>query len=210
MGGITAVESRFVRPVFRPDFLEAAAGRGAARHPWHLRAEYNLAAFDANVLWRDDRIAAAHGIASVAPFMDHRLLEFVAALPPRLYETLFWKKRILREALAPDLPEEIRWRPKIPFYAGVDGRFTARLLLDTLEADGRALIREAFGDAEGTGDHPVLAPGLVAGLIAEATGDPEAKAVEPLLQLVNLALLEEAIEFGVLRLDGGARAEPRD
>jgi asparagine synthase (glutamine-hydrolysing) len=180
------VESWLGRPIFSRSFLARTSARPLPAHPWHRRFEYCLEGFASNVGWRDDRIAAANGMASEAPFMDHRLLEVIARIPPRAYPSLFWKKRMLREAMAPELPEAVRWRRKIPFYCGVDVRYTSRMLLDVLLAEGGALLREAFGE----GEHAVLAPGVVEGLLEESRRDPECSAVEALLLLTNLGLLE--------------------
>jgi hypothetical protein len=105
-----------------------------------------------------------------------------------MYSKLFWKKAILRDGLAADVPERFRWQKKIPFFCGVDARFTTRMLMDLVLADGQALVHEALGDPD---KHHVLAPGLVKALIADGERDPGANIVEDLLMLINLGLLEQ-------------------
>lgn len=62
-------------------------------------------------LERYDRIAAAHSIEALHPFMDKRLVEYCLGLPweQKVYEG--WTKYILRRATRGLLPEAVRWRP---------------------------------------------------------------------------------------------------
>jgi asparagine synthase (glutamine-hydrolysing) len=74
-------------------------------------------------LWRDhshavlpfllhfgDAISMAHSVESRVPFLDHRLVEFVFALPPGDKIQGGTTKAVLRRALAGDVPPEIRAR----------------------------------------------------------------------------------------------------
>jgi asparagine synthase (glutamine-hydrolysing) len=54
------------------------------------------------------------------PFLDHRLVEFAAALPARLKLRGFRTKWILREAVKGLLPREILNRPKMGFPVPFD------------------------------------------------------------------------------------------
>jgi asparagine synthase (glutamine-hydrolysing) len=197
------VEAWMGRPVFSREFLAASSGRPLPAHPWHRRMEYMLDACDLEVLWRDDRLAAGCGLVSDAPFLDHRLLEYVAHIPPRAYGSMFLRKRMLREAMRGIVPEPLRTARKIPFFAGVDARYTNRLLYDMLMADDRALVREALGD----GAHPVLTPDLVDTILEECALDPQRCAATVLLQLVNLGLLENMARDAAVR-PGPASAIP--
>src|SRR5205085_3841853 len=47
--------------------------------------------------WHEDRTAAGNGVEARPPFLDHRIVELTAAIPPSLREQLLWDKRILRE-----------------------------------------------------------------------------------------------------------------
>jgi asparagine synthase (glutamine-hydrolysing) len=192
------VETWMGRTVFSRDFLARSSGRPQPRSTWERRAEYCLSSFEADVLWRDDRLAASLGLAAEAPFLDHRLLDYVTRIPPRAQPALFWRKRMLREAMVGIVPESLRNTPKIPFFGGVDSRFTARLIYNALMADDGALVREALGD----GNHPVLAPGLLDDILADMARDPQRGAVGPLLLLTNLGLLER------MARDAAARPGP--
>jgi asparagine synthase (glutamine-hydrolysing) len=193
-----AVDAWMGRTVFTRPFLASRSGRALPADPWHRRVAYVGPGLEQEVLWRDDRLAAGVGLASDAPFVDDELLDYVTRIPPRAYAPLFWKKHILREAMKGLVPDALRHAPKIPFFGGVDARYTSRLFYDLLVANDNALVRRALGD----GSHPVLADGLVDALLADCARDPRRGAATVLLQLVNLGLLEE------MARDAAARPGP--
>ncbi|MDZ4731591.1 MAG: asparagine synthase (glutamine-hydrolyzing) [Xanthomonadales bacterium] len=55
-------------------------------------------------LWHEDRSSSSQGIEARVPFLDHRLVELLAAVPPELHAGLFYDKRIVREQLAKVAP----------------------------------------------------------------------------------------------------------
>jgi len=59
----------------------------------------------------------AHGIEGRFPFLDHRLVEFAATLPPEMKLKGLVEKHILREATRDLLPETILRRTKQPYRA---------------------------------------------------------------------------------------------
>jgi asparagine synthase (glutamine-hydrolysing) len=64
-----------------------------------------------------DRVAMAHAIEGRFPFLDHRVVELGARLPPALKLKGLREKHVLREALGRYLPDEIAERPKQPYRA---------------------------------------------------------------------------------------------
>ncbi len=64
-----------------------------------------------------DRMAMAHGIEGRFPFLDHRLVEFAAKLPPEMKLKGLTEKHILREATKDLLPPTIGKRTKQPYRA---------------------------------------------------------------------------------------------
>jgi asparagine synthase (glutamine-hydrolysing) len=64
-----------------------------------------------------DRVAMAASIEGRYPFLDHRVLEFAARLPPRLKLDGLTEKVLLRNAMAQSLPSSIIRRTKQPFRA---------------------------------------------------------------------------------------------
>ncbi len=79
-------------------------------------------------LWHEDRTAAGNSIENRVPFLDHRLVEYIMKIPPQKYESLFWNKTILRQAMKHHLPSELSERPKGPFFYGEDVRYTQRMI----------------------------------------------------------------------------------
>jgi len=66
-------------------------------------------------LWHEDRSSASQGIEARVPFLDHRLVELLASVPPAFHEKLFWDKHIVREQLKRLLPDYPPDWPKVPF-----------------------------------------------------------------------------------------------
>lgn len=77
-----------------------------------------------------DRMAMAHGVEGRFPFLDHRLVEFAAGLPPEMKLRGLTEKHILREATKDILPPLISQRPKQPYRAPDSRSFTGAGALD--------------------------------------------------------------------------------
>lgn len=68
-----------------------------------------------------DRMAMAHSVEGRYPFLDHRVVEFAAKLPPRLKMKVLDQKHLLKQAAIGLIPERIRKRHKQP-YRAPDGK----------------------------------------------------------------------------------------
>ncbi len=64
-----------------------------------------------------DRVAMAHAVEGRFPFLDHRVVELGARLPPGLKLKGLREKHLLRRALGRHLPTTIVERPKQPYRA---------------------------------------------------------------------------------------------
>ena len=64
-----------------------------------------------------DRVAMAHAVEGRFPFLDHRVVELAASLPPGMKVKGLREKHVLRRALGPRIPAEIVERPKQPYRA---------------------------------------------------------------------------------------------
>jgi asparagine synthase (glutamine-hydrolysing) len=97
-----------------------------------------------DLLVKTDRLSMAHSLELRVPFLDQRVAEFAFGLPTALKVRGFAKKRLLRQALAPLLPDEVvRGRKQgfsIPLAAWLRGPLEpfAREILSTanLERQG--------------------------------------------------------------------------
>ncbi len=75
----------------------------------------DLKTYLVELLMKQDQMSMAASIESRVPFLDHRLVEFAAALPARMKLRGFKTKWILREAVRGILPAEILTRRKMGF-----------------------------------------------------------------------------------------------
>ncbi len=123
--GLTAYSLR--RELFAPDVLAhlsptANGGSGATEAAEPDLDDINgtsyleLSRYMRNVLLRDtDVMSMAHGLEVRVPFLDHRLVEFVAGLPGKLKRNGGAPKPLLTEAVADLLPGEVVHRKKMGF-----------------------------------------------------------------------------------------------
>jgi asparagine synthase (glutamine-hydrolysing) len=70
----------------------------AAEAPFRRVALHTLIRLQNYNLWHEDRTSASQGIEARVPFLDHRLVEFLLAIPAEYHRSLFLDKRIEREA----------------------------------------------------------------------------------------------------------------
>jgi asparagine synthase (glutamine-hydrolysing) len=64
-----------------------------------------------------DRVGMANAVEGRFPFLDHRLIELAARIPPRLKLKGLVEKHILRQSVKDMLPADIAMRPKQPYRA---------------------------------------------------------------------------------------------
>jgi asparagine synthase (glutamine-hydrolysing) len=72
-----------------------------------------------DILFKVDRMSMAHSLEVRTPFLDHRLVEFAASLPPEWKLSRLQGKKILRRYLSSRLPATILNRKKSGFNAPV-------------------------------------------------------------------------------------------
>jgi asparagine synthase (glutamine-hydrolysing) len=125
----------------------------------------DLKTYLVELLMKQDQMSMAASIESRVPFLDHRLVEFAARLPPRLKLRGFSTKWILRQAVREFLPPAVLSRPKmgfpVPFALWMKGPWqeVARdVLLDSRSrqrgvinpvAVNRLITAHASGEADG-------------------------------------------------------------
>ncbi len=88
-----------------------------------------------DILYKCDRVSMAHSLEVRPPFLDHRIVEFAASLPPRFKVRGTCLKWILRELMKDKLPPEVIRRRKegldIPVHEWLRGPLR-EMLLETL------------------------------------------------------------------------------
>jgi len=98
------------------------------------------------LLMKQDQMSMAASIESRVPFLDHKLVEFSAALPERMKLRGATTKHILRESMKGVLPQAILSRPKMGFPVPVGAWFRGafRGIIDEYVLSERALSRAIF------------------------------------------------------------------
>jgi asparagine synthase (glutamine-hydrolysing) len=130
-----------------------------------------------------DRMAMAHAVEGRYPFLDHRVVEFSAALPARLKIKVLDEKHLLKHAACGLIPESIRKRPKQPYRAPdgksflgpAGGYVDAMLSPDKVRQQGvfdprtvdALLVKFKSGRATSTGDNMALIGILSTGILLE-------------------------------------------
>src|SRR6185437_6805016 len=114
------------------DIVRAAVSEEElARDPVNQVSQMELVLYLRNTLLRDaDVCSMAHGLEVRVPLLDHRLVEYVAALPGRLKVGGIAPKRLLVRAMKDSLPPEIHTRRKqgflIPYAIWIRGALKQR------------------------------------------------------------------------------------
>ncbi len=93
-----------------------------------------------SLLRYEDRNSMAFSLEARVPFLDWRLVALGFRLPPELKLHDGWTKWVLREAMADDLPEKIRWRR--------DKKAFATPQAEWLHGPLRDWVREILGSRE--------------------------------------------------------------
>ncbi|MGC2657861.1 MAG: asparagine synthase (glutamine-hydrolyzing) [Bryobacteraceae bacterium] len=118
----------------------AISGDPLASHLWFDQSYY----LPDDILMKVDRMSMAHSIEVRPPFLDHRIVEFAASLPPNLKIDGARQKVVLKSLMAEKLPPSIVRRKKvgfdIPAHEWLRGPLRP-LLIETLSAAGAG-----FGD----------------------------------------------------------------
>jgi asparagine synthase (glutamine-hydrolysing) len=174
------------RNPFRRAFLSDLGGGPPYDHLFDYYRDAHRTSLQIYNLWHEDRTAAAHGIESRVPFLDHELVELTYAIPPEQHQEMFWDKAILRQAMEGLVPEPLRLRKKVPFFDGDDVRYTRRLLYRLLRADSDALVEEAIAGAPDAIDADAFRAA-----VREVESDPEYTAVDRLIEIANMGLLSQ-------------------
>ncbi len=98
------------------------------------------------LLMKQDQMSMAASIESRVPFLDHKLVEFAAALPVKMKLRGLATKYILRRAMRNRLPQEILTRKKMGFPVPVGSWFRGRFsgIIDEYVLGSRAKERAIF------------------------------------------------------------------
>jgi asparagine synthase (glutamine-hydrolysing) len=156
--------------------------------------------------WIEDRAASGSSVEGRAPFLDRELVELAVSVPAHLRRELLWDKNMLRAATRGIVPERLRTREKQPFFHGAHANHAFDIAIRMLKANNYEMVRTACADAKTV---PFTVDSAVR-FIERVERRPSHSAIDYLLRLVNLALLDQLASGCALgRFDAGV-ALPAD
>ena len=105
---------------------------------WHplSRAQYTeISLFLSNYLLssQGDRMAMANSIEGRYPYLDHRVIEFAAKVPPKFKMNGLTEKYLLKKSAEGKIPQELIDRPKQPYRAPISSCFFGDEPLDYVD-----------------------------------------------------------------------------
>jgi asparagine synthase (glutamine-hydrolysing) len=103
-----------------------------------------------DLLVKVDRATMAHGLEARSPLLDHRLVEFCAALPVEYKRRAGEAKYLLKAVMKDKLPASILRRPKMGFGVPIDEWFRGkcRTMVEDILLSSRSLHRGYFDPAK--------------------------------------------------------------
>jgi len=107
----------------------------APDHPLSMVQYLDLKTYLAgDILTKVDRASMAHALEVRVPLLDHKLVEWMATLPPNLKLHGREGKYLFKKALEPYLPSDILYRPKMGFAVPLSSWFRGPLKLRVQQA----------------------------------------------------------------------------
>src|SRR5690348_7755005 len=98
-----------------------------------------------------DIATMAYGLEARSPLLDHELMSWAATIPDSQKMAGGETKQLMKRALEPYLPNEIRYRPKMGFGVPIDRwlknelKEIARDCVDSPRARQRGIFRPSYG-----------------------------------------------------------------
>ncbi len=152
--GFAADEARAVYPALRDrpdglvDFAESVFARSGTAEPLHRMLYFDTRVYLVDdLLIKADKMTMAASLELRVPFLDHRLMELAASMPPEAKLDGATSKRVLRDVARTLLPEEILTRPKKGFPVPIE-----QWLAKELEGPVRETLLERGGPLDGLFD----------------------------------------------------------
>ena len=114
------VNSRYEKTLQDTDILP---GTSAAERKMKQMVNLNYRWFMQTLLDRKDRMSMYHSLEVRVPFCDHRIAEYLYAVPWEFKNFRGVEKGLLRHAMEGILPKEILWRKKSPYPKTHDPKY---------------------------------------------------------------------------------------
>ena len=123
------IRSRYERTCKESDILP---GTSPEERRMKEMVNLNTRWFMQTLLDRKDRMSMFSSLEVRVPFCDHRIAEYLYAVPREFKDYQGKEKGLLRHAMAGVLPEEVLWRKKSPYPKTYDPRYL-QLVSEALE-----------------------------------------------------------------------------
>ncbi len=134
------------------------AQRAPTDHPLSLIQYLDMKTYlPGDILTKVDRASMAHSLEVRVPILDHKFVEWVSGLPPRVKLNGREGKYLFKKALEPVLPNDILYRPKMGFGVPISAWFRGPL---------RERVRTQLVDG-GLAESGLFEPAVVARLVDE-------------------------------------------
>ncbi len=187
-----------MRKLVNTDYLSQVSGIATEQNAWQVYIDGATHSEAFSLLWDEQRASASHGHITRYPFLDYRIVEFTAAIPPHLHKHLFYDKQILRVPSRAFLPQYIVDKPKKP-YELPEYDFRAELFNHLTQDNEQSLFTAAFGDINVP--HPVINKKQLYTRILAMREKPEIMELQNIMHIINLALLEQLADKDERALD---------
>lgn len=165
-------------------------GRASSESRYHRFMGLMTRQLQHHNLWHEDRTSSWQSLEARVPFLDHRIVELLAAVPESLHAELFWDKKIIRRALDRFLPRHGVAQPKLGF---LDGRDTASI--DVMQHRMLSAVAADFRDKYLCDDAGPFDARKVGALIDKALsrGPQRGVAVREALQCMAIAIFSRQL-----------------
>lgn len=173
------------------DFLAHASHKKVPieYNTWMFYVNSALYGEEFSLLWDEVRASNYHGHTTHFPFLDFRFIDFIAKIPPKLHQHLFFDKEILRAPLKNILPNYVLNKPKAP---SSKDKYDFRIPLYNYLTSKTNLLEEALGNFNEP--HPVINKPALFKKIQQLQQKPNILEWINIIEIINLALLEKMID----------------
>ncbi|MBS3963337.1 MAG: amidotransferase 1, exosortase A system-associated [Methylomonas sp.] len=131
-------------------------GKQAPEHPLSRVQYLDIKTYLAgDILTKVDRASMAHALEVRVPLLDHKLVEWMATLPPDLKLKGHEGKYVFKQALEPYLPNDILYRPKMGFAIPLSAWFRGPLKQRVQESLLRGQLQQTGWFNQGYLEHLV-------------------------------------------------------
>ena len=114
------VRSRYEKTIMETDILP---GNSPEERQMKQMVNLNYRWFMQTLLDRKDRMSMYHSLEVRVPFCDHRIAQYLYAVPWKFKDHNGVEKGLLRHAMEGVLPQEVLWRKKSPYPKTHDPKY---------------------------------------------------------------------------------------